>query len=63
MAAPDTYEHYPSPGVSAPADNGAVVTPSDSADLPNVPAGVMLPIRATRVMATGTTASGIRAFW
>ncbi len=29
----------------------------------NVPAGSLLPVRATRVLATGTTASGILALW
>lgn len=37
--------------------NGATVT------LQNVPAGALLPVRVRKVMATGTTASGLVAFW
>ncbi len=37
--------------------SGAVVT------LAAVPAGALYPLRAARVLATGTTASGIVAFW
>lgn len=40
-----------------PAGGGAAVT------FTNVPNGSVLPVRASRVMATGTTASGIVALW
>jgi len=81
--------------LGAPAENGAVVTPSDTVNLlvttrgllvgvagnvsvemmgvgttsPNhtvvipVSAGIIYPIRVTRVNSTSTTATGIVAFW
>lgn len=80
--------------LTQPAENGAVVTPSDSVNIPMtrgilvgvagnisvemvgtgtsspahtlvipVVAGIMYPIRCTRVNSTSTTATGIVAFW
>ena len=85
----DFFENHV-PGLSAPAADGAAVTPSDMADLPvtsraiwvgaggdlsvelaeggvvvlpGVPGGVLLPLRARGVRATGTTAGGLVALW
>jgi hypothetical protein len=85
----DTFSGLPS-NLTAPARDGASVTPSDSTNLSVVPralyvgltgnvsavllggqsisfqgvqAGTVLPVRVTRVNATGTTAGGIVALW
>ena len=77
-------------GLSAPASDGAAVTPSDTEDLAatsralwvgeggdlslvlsggmavtlsGVPAGTLLPVRARRIHAAGTTAGAIVALW
>jgi hypothetical protein len=85
----DTFSGLPS-NLTAPARDGASVTPSDSTNLTVVPralyvgatgnvsavlvggqtisfqgvqSGTLLPVRVTRVNATGTTATGIVALW
>ncbi|MFN0113329.1 MAG: hypothetical protein ACKVPY_01485 [Paracoccaceae bacterium] len=85
----DNFSGLPS-NLTAPARDGAAVTPSDTTDLAftsralyvgqagnltailaggqtvafqAVPAGTLLPVRVTRVTATGTTAGAIVALW
>ncbi len=40
-----------------------IMATGETLAIPSVPAGAFLPIRVSRVRATGTTASGIVAFW
>lgn len=85
----DRFSDFPT-NLVAPARDAAPVTPSDSADLAQLPralfigtagnvavvmaggqsvtfescaAGTVLPVRATRIKATGTTAAAIVALW
>lgn len=62
---PDQFQAYPD-SVNAPARRVAPLVPSDTADAPagaagvtfrNLPSGSLLPVRARRVLATGTTAA------
>ena len=85
----DKFSDYPT-NLTAPAREGAAVTPSDATDLAVLPralyvgqggavavslaggqniiftgvqGGTILPVRARRVLATGTTATAIVALW
>jgi hypothetical protein len=87
---PAIYDTAGNPSAQDPPTSAAVVTPSDTVDLPSVstafyiggagnltvmmvegmtvtftaiPVGTQLRIRASRVMATGTTATLIIAMW
>ena len=87
---PTDHHQNQAEGLTAPYNDAAAVTPSDSVDLDNVTRGIyvgsqgnltvvmagsgntitfaldkhdLLPIRVTRIKATGTTVSNIVALW